>query len=121
MNIDTKIVLQLILATSLLFLIYCFLSKKNILTDESSKKEGFTLTEYDKRMLFTKPWNQFCLSPPPSWNGVDFMEKPSVLGIDPVGNWCKNYAKATSPPEISEECQEKTKSYFYESINPIII
>lgn len=120
MNIDTKIVLQLILAVCLLFLLYCFLTKKDFLLDNNNKKrEG--LTDYDKRMLYTRPWNQFCISPPPSWNGVDFMEKPAVLGLEPIGNWCKNFAKAESPPEISEECQKATKSYFYESITPDIV
>lgn len=121
MNIDTKILLQSILVCCLLFLLYCFLSKKDFLLDSNNKKEGFTLTDYDKRMLYTKPWNQFCISPPPMWDEIDFMEKPALLGLEPIGNWCKNFAKASSPPEISEECQKANKSYFYESITPDII
>ena len=115
MNIDTKIILQVIFVGSLLFLIYCFLSNK-FYNFDNLKKEGFTLSDYDKRMLYTRPWNQFCISPPPSWNNTNFMEKPATLGLDIIGNWCKDFAEATSPPEISQECQNKTKSYFYETI-----
>ena len=119
MNINTKIILQIIFAVSLLFLIYCLLTNKNF--NGKSVKEGITFTEYDKRMLFTRPWNSFCVSPPPSWSGSNFIEKPAVLGLEPVGNWCKNVGSATSPPEISDDCIKLTTNHFYESINPEII
>ena len=104
MNPNTKLLLKVTFCVAILFLIYCLVTKSYFTGDGKPLREGVTFTHFDNSTFFTKPWDEFCVNPPPSSNNNNFMEKPAVLGLDPVGNWCKNYGEALSPPSISAEC-----------------
>ena len=114
MNKNTKLLLQLTFCSAVLFLVYCLFTKNFF---NKALKEGVTFTHFDNTTFFTQPWDEFCVMPPPIWDGTNFMEKPSVIGLEPVGNWCKNVGVANSPPAVSPECLQLSNNHLYESMN----
>lgn len=76
------------------------------------KREGVVFTKFDNRTFFTKPWDNFCISSSPSCQ-KDFLEKPSMIGIFPVGCHCKNTGQAKSPPAIPDSCYDIDHNYYY--------
>ncbi len=78
-------------------------------------REGVVFTPYDNRTLFTKPWNDFCIPTAPSCQ-KNFLEKPGMIGVFPVGCWCKGIGQAKSPPAISDDCYDIDHDHFYSSI-----
>ena len=80
-----------------------------------STREGVVFTPYDNRTLFTKPWNDFCIPTAPSCQ-KDFLEKPGMIGVFPIGCGCKGVGQAKSPPAISEDCYDIDHDHFYSSI-----
>ena len=75
-------------------------------------KEGMKLTDYDKEKFFTKPWNKFCMFEPPSCR-KDFLEKPGMIGVFPIGCQCQEIGEATVPPGLPSKCYEKEPEYLY--------
>ena len=114
MNQNTKLLLQLTFCAAILFLVYCLVTKNFFNTPV---KEGVTFRHFDNSTFFTRPWDEFCVMPPPSWDGTKLMEKPAIIGIDPVGNWCKNAGEANSPPAVSPDCLKISNNHLYESMN----
>ena len=82
----------------------------------TSTREGVVFTRYDNRKLFTKPWDNFCLPSAPSCQ-KPFLEKPGMIGVFPVGCWCKGMGQSKSPPAVSEKCHAIDHNYFYDVIS----
>jgi len=78
-------------------------------------REGVVFTPYDNRKLFTKPWNDFCIPTAPSCQ-KNFLEKPGMIGIFPIGCGCKGVGQAKSPPAINDDCYDIDHDHFYSSI-----
>ena len=85
----------------LLLVIYNYFNK--------SLQEGIVFTPYDNSKLFTKPWNNFCINPPPSCK-KDFEFGPATAGSPPIGCWCDG---AGSAPELENKCTDIDYSHFY--------
>ena len=77
-----------------------------------STKEGITFTPFDNRTFFTRPWDNFCITTPPSCQ-KPFLQKPGMIGEFPAGCHCKEIGIATSPPSIENNCYELDYNYFY--------
>lgn len=76
------------------------------------RREGVVFTKFDNRTFFTKPWDNFCLPSSPSCQ-KDFLEKPGMIGIYPVGCHCENTGIANSPPAIPDSCYDIDHNYYY--------
>tara|TARA_E500000178_G_C16530833_1_gene534366 strand:+ start:57 stop:386 length:330 start_codon:yes stop_codon:yes gene_type:complete len=76
------------------------------------KKEGIVFTDFDNEKFFTKPWNEFCMFQPPSCR-KDFLEKPGMIGVFPIGCNCQGVGEATNPPGLPENCYQKEAEYLY--------
>ncbi len=78
-------------------------------------REGVVFTPYDNRTFFTKPWNEFCIPSAPSCQ-KDFLEKPGMIGVFPIGCGCDGMGQAKSPPGISDDCYDIDHNQFYSAL-----
>ena len=72
-------------------------------------REGVVFTNYDNSKLFTKPWNKFCETFPPSCN----FNLPSDSSIipSPIGCWCDEHGEA---PKLNNNCTDLDYSLYPE-------
>jgi len=69
--------------------------------------EGITFTPYNNSKLFTKPWNSFCMNPPPS---CDKNYKFSY-NTDSIGCNCDSIGKAVK--ELEPDCNTIDYTHFF--------
>lgn len=74
-----------------------------------SLKEGIVFTPYDNSKLFTRPWEKFCIPPPPSCN-KNLMDGSAADGTPKIGCWCKDVADAG---DLDTNCYDIDYSHFY--------
>ena len=72
-------------------------------------REGVVFTRYDKAILFTKPWDDFCVPPPLSCD-KNIMERPAAIGSPPIGCHCKGVGNAG---KLSVSCEDIDYNHFY--------
>ena len=75
------------------------------------QREGVTFTRYDNKKFFTKPWDQFCIPTAPTCQ-KEFLEKPGMIGIFPIGCNCESTGISKSPPGIDRSCY-LDQTYYY--------
>tara|TARA_Y100000389_G_scaffold192924_1_gene221110 strand:+ start:7007 stop:7312 length:306 start_codon:yes stop_codon:yes gene_type:complete len=85
-----------------IFFGYTLLCKKPL-------QEGIIFTPYDNKKLFTKPWSQFCISPPPSCN-KNLPQRAGLLGNPAIGCNCKNFGDAGN---LDPNCDGTNHLYFF--------
>jgi hypothetical protein len=96
---------------SIICIVFFLLICVNIFTNNKSR-EGVTFTKFDNRTFFTRPWDNFCIPTAPTCQ-KDFLEKPGMIGVFPIGCHCEKTAIATSPPAIPDSCYDIDHSYYY--------
>lgn len=62
-------------------------------------QEGVVFTPYDNRMLFTKPWDQFCVNQPPSCSNNPLIRSIAGGGDQEIGCWCDRMESILTPDE----------------------
>ena len=77
-------------------------------TFNKSIREGIVFTPYDNKMLFTKPWSQFCVPPPPSCNKN--LPNAAVVGSPQIGCNCKGVGDAGN---LDPKCDGTNHLYFF--------
>ena len=74
-----------------------------------SLKEGVVFTPYDNKKLFTKPWDRFCINPPPSCN-KNFFNGSELSGIPMIGCNCEGIGNAGN---LDPKCDGNEDLYFF--------
>jgi len=72
-------------------------------------REGVVFTRYDNSKLFTKPWDKFCMPPPPSCS-TNLLEGPASIGSPPIGCNCKGVGDAGN---LDTDCHDIDYNHFY--------
>ena len=85
----------------MLYIIYNIMNKP--------MREGVVFTPYDNAKLFTKPWSNFCIPPPPSCD-KNLLERPASIGSPPIGCHCKGVGNAGN---LDTDCQNIDYNHFY--------
>ena len=76
----------------------------------NSVKEGITFTPYDNAKFFTKPWDAFCVTQPPSCNN-NMPLKQGMIGDAPIGCNCDGIGEPIKP--LRYNCNSVDFSHFY--------
>ena len=97
---------------SIICIIFFILICRNLLNNYNLNREGVTFSKFDNRTFFTKPWDNFCIPTAPTCQ-KEFLEKPGMIGVFPIGCPCENPGIATSPPAIPDSCYDIDHSYYY--------
>ena len=95
------------------FLMTCILLLLGYLICKTlTRREGVVFTKFDNKTFFTKPWDNFCIPSAPTCQ-KEFLEKPGMIGVFPVGCNCRGVGLADSPPALPESCYDFDHSYYY--------
>ena len=71
------------------------------LLNKQPLREGVIFTPYDNSKLFNKPWDKFCIQPPPSCQ-KDTMNAQDAHGNPPIGCWCSDQ----EAPLLDNDCTD---------------
>ena len=72
-------------------------------------REGIVFTPYDNKKLFTKPWAEFCVPPPPSCD-KNLPQGPAMVGSPQIGCNCKGVGDAGN---LDPKCDGTNHLYFF--------